>query len=164
MEFRDAVDTSKTKSIASFPGSGDPRCEKLWKFMCWLSREGNTAKRVLDWTSSEGITTCCVFAPWVNGEHEHHGIANKDCECKEEFLAYDDKAQREVGCAWFKWWKARLQECIDAKQELFCVTRDDGTIGRSQAAELRYIFKQKRYPVAFITLSQFEEAMRAHSA
>ena len=172
MQFQGAVDETKRDCIISFPGSDEgavknKRCADLWNTMCLESHAVNITKDAFGESFRDGVTTCCVFnAYYMRGHGEEIGVHDFDGECVcAKILEYvdngDDKSGpmlEKVGCAWFYAWKKRLQQAIDAKQNLYLVTRDDGTIGKSQAGEKKYA-DQEGIVYKTITLAEYAKAM-----
>ena len=172
MQFQGEVDTTKRHCIISFPGSDEgalknKRCANLWNTMCLESHAVNITKDALGASFGDGVTTCCVFNAYYMGGHgeerdykDFHG----ECVCA-KILEYVDNGKdksgpmlEKVGCAWFYAWKKRLHQAKDAGQILYLVTRDDGTIGKSQAGEKKYA-DQEGIVYKTITLAEYEKAM-----
>lgn len=154
MELQAGVDSAKRTCIISFPGSdegrdGCERCAYLWGKLCAESHAATTTARFFDKTFAEGLTTCCVLIASYRAKHGAAGTEapGADCVCGTA-LAYVDEGkdksaemQQRVGCAWFQAWCRRLEQAVASGQTLVFVTRDDGTIGKSQAAERRHANK-----------------------
>lgn len=125
-----------------------------------------------------GVTTCCVFNSDLMGKHGTSSAYMAEsftkkyadgCVC-ESVLEYVDSGadtsgamKDAVGCQWFHVWRFKLDHAIRFSQTLILVTRDDGTIDKSQAGEKKWLDEQKiRYTT--ITLAEYAKAMGVEEA
>lgn len=110
-----------TEVVVSFPGVHG----KAWNF---LTEKVSQA--------SSNLRTSCIFLPDEDakgfGEHAATGAGGFVCHCKH---LYGKK--QAWGCAWYKLW---IRKTLQARNcNLIVVTKQDGTLGRSQNGEVKFL-------------------------
>lgn len=124
------------QAIVSFPGVHGYGWKKLTEV---------ASKKETPFASS------CIFLPdeETPGWGRHDNQRGGHCSC--HFLY---NMEMKWGCHWFSQWKEQTFRAHSRQCNLVVVTKKDGTLGRSQAGEVRWLVKEK-IPYESITIEQF---------
>ena len=112
-----------TEVVVSFPGVYG----RAWNFLTGESKEGKDLK------------TSCIFLPDKHsngyGKHAIVGPAGTTCHCCD---LYPGEGRKDHGCVWYTLWKRKTRLAQEAGCILIVVTKPDGSLGKSQQAEVSW--------------------------
>lgn len=121
-DFRPDVDV-----IVSFPGAHG----FAWNLLTQRSLK-----------SGSNLLTSCVFLP--NAQADGYGVhsvpfvaadgTQYSCHCQHLY-----GEEQGFGCMWYVKWKLKTEMAAQRKCKLIVVTKMDGTLGRSQEGEVRFL-------------------------
>eukprot|EP00438_Fugacium_kawagutii_P011679 Skav234580 [mRNA] locus=scaffold313:60718:61740:- [translate_table: standard] len=114
-------------AIVSFPGVHGQAWEKLTE----VSRETDSP-----------IATSCIFLPDEKapgyGQHDHDPNTDASCYC----IGLYGKREKWA-CHWFSMWREQTFRAHAKGCNLLVVTKMDGSLGRSQEGEVRWLDEEK---------------------
>lgn len=133
-DFRPDVDV-----IVSFPGAHG----FAWNLLTQRSLQ-----------SGSNLLTSCVFLP--NSDADGYGVHPKptdgsldDCHCQKLY-----GKRQEFGCMWYAKWMLKTETAAENKCNLIVVTKMNGSLGRSQEGEVRFL-EDKGFPFVSIDILEF---------
>ncbi|CAE7254077.1 unnamed protein product [Symbiodinium natans] len=137
--------------IVSYPGAHGAG----WNFLVKNSLRLGTA----NFNNPDTIATTCVFLPDENapGWGDHAGDKQK-FQDNEELCHCHHLYNGEVapwGCLWFQLWLQKTTIAVENGCQLIVVTKRDGSLGRSQQGEVKFL---QKYGVNYKVLNIFEFA------
>eukprot|EP00438_Fugacium_kawagutii_P011680 Skav234581 [mRNA] locus=scaffold313:73869:74852:- [translate_table: standard] len=134
---RDAFRKGET-AIVSFPGVHGYAWEKLTE----VSREAHSP-----------IVTSCIFLPdeKAPGYGQHDLKPDRSCYCMDLY-----GKQEEWACHWFTMWREQTFRAHSKGCNLLVVTKMNGSLGKSQEGEVRWLDDEK-LPYKRISIKDFAE-------
>ena len=102
----------------------------------WTTEDRSEYRSESRYTSA---ATTCVFLPNKTAEGYGQHAEHRDGRCHCHHLY---KEKKEFGCQWFANWMQITDLAIARECRLIVVTKEDGTLGRSQEGEVEYLKSQ----------------------
>lgn len=105
------------------------------------------------------LATSCIFLPDENapGYGRHDDQRGQGCSC---YFLYGKP--EKWGCNWFSQWKEQTLRAFARRCQLVVVTKRDGTLGRSQKGEVRFL-EEEDMPYELVTIDVFAKKILAAS-
>ncbi|CAE7523202.1 klhl3 [Symbiodinium natans] len=135
--------TSSAKVVVSFPGVHG----YAWTVLTHLAAQG-----------TEQVLSSCVFLP----DHRAVGYGTHILDAKGFFGAchcnhlYPGKPPIRDGCFWYILWMERTLQAARQDCELIVVTMEDGDLGNSQKAEVRFL-QDSKLKFQKVTIREFAD-------